>query len=53
MKAFAIPKFQPDIRKTNCYFCTQKFGLSRREHQCKRCLRAVCDECSPAKGTVF
>ncbi|CAD8044444.1 unnamed protein product [Paramecium primaurelia] len=33
-----------------CQICQKKFG---KEHQCKRCKRAVCEKCSNHKGRVF
>ncbi|CAD8053754.1 unnamed protein product [Paramecium sonneborni] len=35
----------------NCQICNQSFSaLSVKEHQCKRCKRAVCEKCSPHKA---
>ena len=35
--------------KTNCEVCGDAFGVTKREHVCKRCFRSVCDDCSPFK----
>ncbi|CAD8138737.1 unnamed protein product [Paramecium octaurelia] len=35
----------------SCQICNQSFSaLSAKEHQCKRCKRAVCEKCSPYKA---
>ncbi|CAD8163971.1 unnamed protein product [Paramecium octaurelia] len=36
----------------NCQLCGAKFTMSVKEHQCKRCKRAVCDKCAPNKAQV-
>ncbi|CAK82437.1 unnamed protein product (macronuclear) [Paramecium tetraurelia] len=36
----------------NCQLCGAKFSMSVKEHQCKRCKRAVCDKCAPNKAQV-
>ncbi|CAD8065960.1 unnamed protein product [Paramecium primaurelia] len=36
----------------NCQLCGVKFTMSVKEHQCKRCKRAVCDKCAPNKAQV-
>ncbi|CAD8078309.1 unnamed protein product [Paramecium sonneborni] len=36
----------------NCQLCGVKFTMSVKEHQCKRCKRAVCDKCAPNKAIV-
>ena len=35
--------------KANCEVCGDAFGVTKREHVCKRCFRSVCDDCSPFK----
>ncbi|CAD8107249.1 unnamed protein product [Paramecium sonneborni] len=36
-------------RFKRCQLCQREFGLLRPEHQCKRCRRAVCNQCSEHK----
>lgn len=36
-----------------CSICKTKFSFMKREHQCKRCFRAVCDSCSNSKIPVY
>jgi predicted dithiol-disulfide oxidoreductase (DUF899 family) len=33
--------------------CDREFRFGRSEHQCKRCLRAVCADCGKEKITVY
>ena len=40
---------QPRGQKERCELCNEQFNIGTREHLCKRCLRAVCDKCSPYK----
>lgn len=35
--------------KKSCEVCNALFGVTLREHICKRCYRSVCDSCSPFK----
>ncbi|CAD8153139.1 unnamed protein product [Paramecium pentaurelia] len=42
-----IPEVRGKIPK--CQICQKSFSFTTREHQCKRCLRAVCEGCSPFK----
>lgn len=43
---------QRDVEK-KCSLCNKDFNFMRREHQCKRCLRAVCSDCSNEKLNVY
>lgn len=36
-----------------CQLCLKEFGVFRKEHQCKRCLRAVCSECGEDKIMTY
>jgi len=36
----------------SCQLCQKRFSALRLEHQCKRCARAVCSDCSKAKAKV-
>lgn len=33
--------------------CAKQFKIGRKEHQCKRCYRAVCSDCGKDKTMVF
>lgn len=46
------PSIQRDVEK-KCMICTKEFRFGKSEHQCKRCLRAVCADCGKEKITVF
>jgi hypothetical protein len=35
----------PDM--TNCFICEREFTFTGRQHHCRKCGTAVCDECSP------
>lgn len=37
----------------NCLDCNKKFSIVAREHQCKRCLKAVCSECGNNRKEVY
>jgi hypothetical protein len=39
--------------ENKCMLCSLELNLWRREHQCKRCFRAVCDKCSDDKLPVY
>ena len=40
--------------KSNCEICQNKFQmLVNQQHQCKRCWRAICINCSPNRIKVF
>ena len=46
-------KFSADRGKAkNCTLCLKEFTMLTREHQCKRCKRPVCENCSPHKAVV-
>ncbi|CAD8061741.1 unnamed protein product [Paramecium sonneborni] len=36
-----------------CQICQKEFGLFHKEHQCKRCRRAVCQNCANHHGPVL
>jgi len=36
-----------------CQICGNGFSIFKKEHQCKRCFRAVCADCGEAKVNVF
>lgn len=40
-------------KKDFCEICQVKFSIMTREHQCKRCKRAVCDKCATYKQFVI
>jgi len=46
------PSINRDIEK-KCQICNKEFSVFKREHQCKRCFRAVCSECGEHKIMVF
>ncbi|KAM3139675.1 hypothetical protein pb186bvf_008133 [Paramecium bursaria] len=35
-----------------CQICNQPFTFMKKEHQCKRCKRAICDKCGPYKAII-
>ncbi len=38
----------------SCRLCSKKFNsLSAKEHQCKRCLSAICSACGPSRYPVY
>ncbi|CAK93679.1 unnamed protein product (macronuclear) [Paramecium tetraurelia] len=45
-------KAQTRQKQPNCEICMYSFLLSVQQHQCKRCLRAICSECGKYKGLV-
>ena len=36
-----------------CELCQKEFNIITRQHQCKRCFRVVCDNCTSSKRAVF
>ncbi|CAD8053752.1 unnamed protein product [Paramecium sonneborni] len=36
-----------------CQICQKEFGIFHKEHQCKRCRRAVCQNCANHHGPVL
>ena len=49
-------KFEPNSERgliKACEICTHEFGILNREHQCKRCFRAVCSDCGTTKRDVY
>ncbi|CAD8044443.1 unnamed protein product [Paramecium primaurelia] len=36
-----------------CQICQKEFGIFHKEHQCKRCRRAVCQNCATHHGPVL
>jgi transposase len=40
-------------REKNCQDCLKRFSLVAREHQCKRCLKAVCSDCGNNRREVY
>ena len=49
-------KFEPNTERgilKNCQLCGSEFGVFNREHQCKRCFRAVCADCGETKRDVY
>ncbi|CAD8170250.1 unnamed protein product [Paramecium octaurelia] len=53
-KAFFQINIQ-DIRgkKKSCEICQKDFSVLQKEHQCKRCKRAVCYSCSQNKEIIY
>ncbi|CAD8163483.1 unnamed protein product [Paramecium octaurelia] len=49
---YGIPIKDDRGKLKNCQLCGAKFTMSVKEHQCKRCKRAVCDKCAPNKAQV-
>lgn len=39
-------------KMTACDICNKDFSILVKEHQCKRCKRAVCYNCSTSKAPV-
>lgn len=56
-KGYVLPPYkQFAVRgvKEQCEICNSKFKtLMKQEHQCKRCLRAVCENCSLMRQKIF
>ena len=49
---FSIPSSRG--MKAYCEICNVKFQLLvKQEHQCKRCMRSVCEDCGPERRTVY
>ena len=46
------PGMQRDTEK-KCTICAKQFKISRKEHQCKKCYRAVCSDCGKERTLVF
>ena len=46
------PGMQRDTEK-KCTICAKQFKIGRKEHQCKKCYRAVCSDCGKEKTLVF
>ena len=49
-------KFEPNSERgiiKACELCGTEFGIMNREHQCKRCFRAVCADCGTTKRDVY
>jgi hypothetical protein len=40
-------------KRNACEVCSKEFKLFVREHQCKRCGRAVCEECGSYKTLIY
>lgn len=36
----------------NCAICTQKFEITKRRHQCRRCGKKICSNCSPLRMLI-
>ena len=55
VRRYVLPQFELKIargKKENCEICENSFGVFTREHQCKRCRRAVCEKCATHKQHV-
>ncbi len=56
-KNLFLKPFKPQSSRgvrTSCEICDIKFQLIvRQEHQCKRCLRAICEKCGPVRSKVY
>ena len=51
-----FPKSEPHVQRGTqkyCEICSVQFSVINREHQCKRCLRAVCSDCGKSKNLIF
>jgi hypothetical protein len=46
------PAVQRGVEK-HCQVCNAKFSVITREHQCKRCLKAVCSDCGKHHLDIF
>ncbi|KAM3139673.1 hypothetical protein pb186bvf_008131 [Paramecium bursaria] len=51
LKGITVPAVRGKAKK--CLLCDKEFGFITKEHQCKRCKRAVCDKCSPNKAHMI
>jgi hypothetical protein len=52
---FLNEKQEGKLKKDNCELCYYTFGLLKKAHNCKRCLRTVCadEKCSSRKIVKF
>ena len=53
---FLLPPFVLDDKRKkyeSCQLCEKGFTMFSREHQCKRCKRAVCENCSTSKAIII
>lgn len=52
LKRFILPN-ERGLR-SHCEICGIKFQLLvKQEHQCKRCMRSVCEQCGPERRIVY
>ncbi|CAD8132606.1 unnamed protein product [Paramecium octaurelia] len=51
IKSIIISEARGKFKK--CQLCQKEFGIFHKEHQCKRCRRAVCQNCANHHGPVL
>jgi hypothetical protein len=56
MNLAIFEKFEPKQNRgvlKSCQVCGEEFGILTREHQCKRCFRAICARCGETRRDVY